>query len=406
MTPAALDVPPLDPRAYALLAEEGFGEDLFNPRQHVACELVERYATERATELCRRLALDALLATPQTVETIRRQRGWEPRVTPALAWLLARLADTGRLTRSDATYHLQAPLPAPAHEVLRERALAIDASYAPAYDLLDETAAAFPAIARGETTGERALLGKLALWIRYFDNRNGYYALNNRVTARAVAARLGAGAHVLEVGAGLGSATEALCEELSAGAALDRIARYRATEPVPFFSRRAERVLSGLYPVLPLTVASLDVNVPWAEQGVAPGSQQLVWGVNVFHLSRDLDAVLQQARTALVPGGWLVVGEGMRPAAERVVGAEFPFRLLESFTDVRLDPATRPTPGFLTAEHWLGALSRAGFEDVAVEPDVVRLRAYYPGMLAAAVCGRRHATDSRSAMPAMPRVSR
>jgi SAM-dependent methyltransferase len=194
---------------------------------------------------------------------------------------------------------------------------------------------------------------------------------------------------VLEVGAGLGSATEALCEELAARSALDRIVAYRATEPVAFFRRRAERVLTGLYPALPLTVAPLDVNAPWAGQGVAAGSQQLVWGVNVFHLSRDLDAVLQQTRTALVPGGWLVVGEGVRPDAECVVGAEFPFRLLESFTDVHLDPVTRPTPGFLAAEHWLGALSRAGFGTVSVAPDVVRLRVYYPGMLAAAVCGRR-----------------
>jgi hypothetical protein len=70
------------------------------------------------------------------------------------------------------------------------------------------------------------------------------------------------------------------------------------------------------------------------------------------------------------------------------VGAEFPFRLLESFTSVRLD-ATRQTPGFLTAEEWQAAFMRAGFVDVTLVPDVFRLRAYYPGMLAAAVCGRK-----------------
>jgi SAM-dependent methyltransferase len=389
MTPSALDVPPLDPRAYALLAEEGFGADVFHPTQHTACELVERYATELATDLCGQLELDTLLATPQSVEDVRIRRGWEPRITPALAWLLARLADTGRLVRSGAAYHLRDPLPAAASGALRARGLAVDASYAPAYELLDETAAAFPAIARGETTGERALLGKLALWIRYFDNRNGYYALNNRVAARAAGARLAMGAHVLEVGAGLGSATEALCEELAARGGLERIAGYRATEPVAFFSRRAERVLTARYPALPLGAAPLNVNAPWAGQGVDADSQQLVWGVNVFHLAHDLDAVLRYAYAALAPGGWLVVGEGMRPNAACVVGAEFPFRLLESFTEVRLDPVTRPTPGFLTVEQWLSALSRAGFADVSSVPDVVRLRAYYPGMLAAAICGRR-----------------
>src|SRR5207247_1981503 len=85
---------------------------------------------------------------------------------------------------------------------------------------------------------------------------------------------------------------------------------------------------------------------------------RLVWGVNVFHLARDLDAVLAEARAALVPGGWLVIGEALRPRRGEPVGAELPFQLLATFTDVILDPATRATPGFLTAEEWLGA--RAG----------------------------------------------
>ena len=193
---------------------------------------------------------------------------------------------------------------------------------------------------------------------------------------------------MLEVGAGLGSATEALLENLRSAGALDRIASYRATEPVALFARRAQRILGGLFPGVPLSFAPLDLNAPWAAQGIEPGTLDVVWGVNVFHLAGDLDAVLAEARAALAPGGWLVVGEGMRPFADRVVGAEFPFRLLESFTGVRLDPATRPTPGFLTAEHWLAALGRAGFSRCRTVPDVPRLRAYYPGMLAAAACGR------------------
>jgi hypothetical protein len=71
------------------------------------------------------------------------------------------------------------------------------------------------------------------------------------------------------------------------------------------------------------------------------------------------------------------------------VGAELPFQLLRSFTDVEIDPVTRPTPGFLTAEHWQAALARAGFTDVTLVPDALRLRALYPGFLAAAICGRR-----------------
>jgi SAM-dependent methyltransferase len=161
------------------------------------------------------------------------------------------------------------------------------------------------------------------------------------------------------------------------------------TEPVPFFRRRAERTLRAAHPRAPLAFAALDVNRPWAAQGAAPGSAHLVWGVNVFHLARDLDAVLAQARATLAPGGWLVVGEGLRPRRGEPVDAELPFRLLASFTDVVLDPATRATPGFLTAEEWLAALARAGFTGLEIVPDAVRLRAYHAGMWAAAVCGRR-----------------
>ena len=40
-----------DARFYAVLAEAGFGAELFNPTQHRSCELVERYAHHQAVEI-------------------------------------------------------------------------------------------------------------------------------------------------------------------------------------------------------------------------------------------------------------------------------------------------------------------------------------------------------------------
>src|SRR5262249_31117996 len=161
-----------------------------------------------------------------------------------------------------------------------------------------------------------------ALWCRYFDNANGYYALGNHVAAVAAAARLPAyPATVLEVGGGLGSATEALLAQAGAG----RFATYRFTEPVAFFRPRARPTLAATTPGLRLVAADLDLNARWAAQGIEPAGAHLVWGVNVFHLARDLDAVLHEAFAALAPGGWLVVGEGLRPQPATPVGAEFPF---------------------------------------------------------------------------------
>jgi SAM-dependent methyltransferase len=382
---------PADPRLYPLLAEAGFGEALFNPRQHRSCELVDLYVLHHVIELIHRLGLADLLAFPRSVDGLLAARGFVPGFRVALRWLLERLELAGLAERdAGGGYRLSAGLPRPDLPALRAEGLAADPSYAPAYALVDEAAAIYPAVARGETSGETALFRKAALWFAYFSNENGYYALNNRVTARAAARRLGGErATVLEVGAGLGSATEAMLDQLRTDGTLSRLAAYRATEPVALFRRRAQRTLEATQRGVPLTFSALDLNEPWTAQGVEPGSLDLVWGVNVFHLARRLDAVLREAFVALAPGGWLVVGEGVRPFPGRPVDAEFPFQILERFTDVELDPARRATHGFLTAEGWLDALGRAGFERPELVPDAIRIRPYYAGLLAVAVCGRR-----------------
>jgi SAM-dependent methyltransferase len=378
-----LDVPPPDPRLYAVLAAAGFGDDVFNPRQHRACELVERYALDAAIAVAERVGLPALFAAPTRVDDLVARGAVAPAFAGPLRWLVDLLAARGLAVRDDGGAHrIPAPLPPPARDALRAAILDAGPSYAPALALLDEAAAIHPRVARGETTGEAALFRRAALWFAYFDEAHGYYALNNVVSATAAAARLPARARVVEVGAGLGSATKALVAR-----AADRIAVYRATEPVALFRRRAERTLAGVHPAL--AFAPLDVNGPWAAQGVAPESADLVWGVNVFHLARDLDAVLADATAALAPGGWLVVGEGLRPISGRPVAVELPFVLLESWGDVRLDPERRPTPGFLTGEEWLDALRRAGLAPLEVVPDAIALRAIHPGFFAAAVCGRK-----------------
>jgi SAM-dependent methyltransferase len=374
-----------DPRIYSLLAEAGFGQDLFNPRQHRSCELVDRYAHAHAAALLQALGVDTLLREPQAVDALVEARGFAAPFRRPLAWLCRYLAHEGVLAADGARYRLQGtPPPAPLAEI-RADVLATDPSYAPALTLLDEAAAIYPRVARGETSGERALFLRARLWADYFDNANGYYGLTNRVAARAAAARLPQGGRVLEIGAGLGSATRALLEEPTVPGALGA---YRVTEPVPFFRRRAERTLAAAHSSVPLVFGELDVNQPWKAQGIAQ-EHDLVWGVNVMHLARDLDGALREARSSLVPGGFLVLGEGLRPGPEVPVAAELPFQLLESFADVETHPVTRPTAGFLTAEAWLAALGRAGFVDVALVPDAIRLRALVPAFLAAAVVGRR-----------------
>jgi len=390
-------IAPFDERVYAFLGEAGLPEDLVDPGQHRSHALAELYVLELVIDLVEQLGMTDLLARPRTAAELLEARELAPGFRAALCWLLERLVAAGKLTRDghgrDARYHLPAPLPPPAREAVRAEALAFDPSYAPAYALLDEAAAVYPRVARGETSGERALFQRIALWCAYFSNENRYYAINNRLGAAVAAARLSTEpACVLEVGAGLGSATEALLELLSVRGRVGALTSYRFTEPVPFFRRRAQRMLEAAHPGVPFMFSALDINQPWPEQGVEPGRFQLVWGVNVFHLARNLGAALREALASLAPGAWLVLGEGLRPFAGQPIGAEFPFQILESFVDVEIDPETRPTAGFLTPEQWQRAFETSGFTEVRIVPDLARLREFCPGFFAGAVYGRRPAS--------------
>jgi len=372
-----VDVTPPDPRLYAPLAAAGLSPDPFDPIQDRACKLVDLYTLHVAIDLLRQLTDPALLARGASADDLLAKGGYKAAFLPALGWLLGRAAAAGVDVRT--------PLPRTDRAAVRAACLAIAPSYAPAFTLMDEAAALYSRVARGEVNGDRALLMKASLWVAYFDNRNGYYALNNRVIAAAAAARAaGAGpARVLEVGAGLGSATEAVLGGLPA------VERYHVTEPIAFFRRRAERTLRAKFPGVALEFSALDVNGRWPEQGVRPAGHTLVVGVNVFHLARDLVATLREAFEALEPGGWLVAGEAIRPHPHACVGAELPFQILQSYHAVETDPELRPTPGFLTAEGWTEALQRAGFTEIELVPDAARLRDLWEGAITAAVCGRR-----------------
>src|SRR6185295_3085881 len=91
----------------------------------------------------------------------------------------------------------------------------------------------YPAVLRGEMTGEQALFEpeEISAWVRYFSNDNPLYAISNAVGAIAAERALGTGqANVLELGGGLGSGTDALLGRLEASGRATQIAQYRFTE--------------------------------------------------------------------------------------------------------------------------------------------------------------------------------
>ncbi|HSM49907.1 MAG TPA: class I SAM-dependent methyltransferase, partial [Thermoanaerobaculia bacterium] len=267
-----------------------------------------------------------------------------------------------------------------------------DPAIAPSLDLLDLAGALYPPLARGEVRGEQVLLGAghVGLWGEYFSNRHPIYAINNVIAAAAALPRLPAGPFsILELGAGGGSASEELLGQLERAGRLGDLARYEVTEPSTFFRRRAERALRARFPGVPLSFSALDIDAPLDPEGPAAGRFDLVLGVNVLHVARDLPAALARLAERLSPGGWLVGGECVRLFPGQPIAAEMVFLAMEGFVEVALDPERRPEPGFLTPELWRGLFTEAGLAPVELVPDLVRIRDLYAHFNAGAICGRR-----------------
>lgn len=372
---------------------------LLDDRTWYATELCERYATEVVLEATATLGLAPELARGGTAPQILARRGFVAGFLPLLGALFARLASAGVLEAEGdpPSYRATRSLPASAREELRREAIERDPALEPALALLDVALASYAGIATGQTTGEQALLqpARVGLWLAYFDNANPVYALSNRIAAVAAANRLPKAGpfRVLELGAGAGSAAEALLEELERRGRLDEIELYRLTEPSPFFRRRAERALRARFPTVRFDSRALDIDQPFEEQGVG-GGHDLVYGVNVVHVARRLDASLARMRAALEPGGALVAGECIRLFPGQPVPADLVFQLLHGFTSVETDPALRPHHGFLELETWRRAFAAGGFDPLEVVPDLERLRALHPRFFAGALCVRRPVESS------------
>jgi SAM-dependent methyltransferase len=357
---------------------------------------LERYSVEMAIDLARRLNVIDYLSQWRSVDDLCRLLSFQSSFKFALHWILERLVETDCIeARTDGNtrfYHLRHTLRQPDLESLRAAGLQIDPANAATLDLLDHAASLYPVVANGEQTGDHNLLGPqgVPLWLNYFHNDNLTYAVNNWVGAALAAERVSSrrALRILEVGAGPGSASEILLRVFDERGLLPRVERYLVTEPNAFFLRCSQRKLARQHPDLPFEWGALNLDLPWSNQGINPGEFDLIYAVNVMHISKDLLFSLNEARSALGNDGWLVIGECLRPYFNQPIYPELMFQILESFTNVQTDPEIRPNPGFLTAEDWRRAFSRAGFQRAEVAPNIDRIREIYPHFFTGAICGQ------------------
>lgn len=389
---------PSDPRLADYL--KGFPPAIFGERLYQSIELMERYSIEVAVDLLGRLNMAEQLGEWRSADELCRMRCFQPRFKLPLQWILARLVETGcigvTVDGESRAYRLRKMPWEPDFKHLRALGLNIDPGNAATLNLLDLAASLYPAVATGQQNGDQNLFGPqgIPFWLNYFHNDNSTYAVNNWVAAAAAADRLSSRPElqVLEIGAGTGSATEILLQILDERGLLSRLKHYLITEPNAYFRRCNQRKLAAQYPNVPLQWATLDLDLPWHTQGISSAEFDLVYAVNVMHISKNLLFSLNKARSALAGDGWLVIGECLRPYENQPIYPELMFQILDSFSNVETDPEFRPNPGFLTAEQWQRAFLRAGLGRPQVAPDIKRIRQIYPHFFTAAICGQKTAT--------------
>jgi amino acid adenylation domain-containing protein len=153
---------------------------------------------------------------------------------------------------------------------------------------------------------------------------------------------------VLEVGAGVGSATRAVLSRLPA-----ERTDYQFTDISAYFLQAAQHAFAD-YPFV--RYGLLDIERHPEEQGYAPQSFDVIIATSVLHATRDVAESLRHLRALLVPEGLLVLVEETRFYSwfDLSMGLQQGF---DRFTDQE----RRRTHPLLSPEQWSDVLTVAGF---------------------------------------------
>ena len=158
---------------------------------------------------------------------------------------------------------------------------------------------------------------------------------------------------VLEVGAGIGSATDRILPELPAG----RI-DYMYTDISAGFFAEAEMRFSDAGASIDYRV--LDIEKYPMDQGFDPHGHDLIIAANVLHATRCLDETLSHCRELLAPSGLLVALENQRGRG----WMDLIFGQLDGWW--RFADRYRPNHALAGPDVWRQALADAGFSESEV----------------------------------------
>lgn len=326
-------------------------------------ELAYVHVDRMCVELCLRLADDVglLRREPEPIDRlIARVRAADQAVYVVHA-VLDILAEAGFARRTDRGWKRLDPWPPDRSVEVRDRAREACPGAAPTFEMIERCRGYAAGFVAGRTPGLAAVFprGDLTPWER-LHTEDRVMSIYADLVAPALRATVGPGMRVLEVGGGVG-AVLARCASLLQAA---DVGEYWFTDVGRVFVDAAQR----RYGNAPwLRFATLDIDRPLEDQGVTPGAFDVVLGVNVVHVARNLGFSLRELLGALRTSGYLILAEGSPPNDHNRWRLDVVFGFLRGWWDVGLDDL-RPRPGFMLPSAWERALRACGYEAVSLIP--------------------------------------
>ncbi|MFB9326110.1 SDR family NAD(P)-dependent oxidoreductase [Paenibacillus aurantiacus] len=161
---------------------------------------------------------------------------------------------------------------------------------------------------------------------------------------------------ILEVGAGTGGTSAEVLRRLRRYRT--QVAEYGYTDLSRAFLIHAEREYGAENPYL--TYRILNAEQPFEEQGLDCGAYDLVLATNVLHATRNVRRTLRHCKSALKPGGLIILNE----LTEKSVFAHVTFGLLDGWWLYEEEHIRLPGSPCLSAEQWTRALEDEGYRNV------------------------------------------
>ncbi len=205
------------------------------------------------------------------------------------------------------------------------------------------------------------------LWNDFFNNNYYLYFVLNCGAAYGITKWFSQtkGKSMLEVGSGTSGATVRVFQMLRDNNLLDSMDAIVLTDFVSSLLELGKKNINKHIKDPPgYEQKILDINNPFREQGFSGYPFDIIYGVNVLHVARDLVFSLKEIYNHLNKDGMLVIAEAIRLDDNMALHHEIIFDLLENYYDVKLDPEIRPYHGFLTKERWIRHFERAGFKNI------------------------------------------